>query len=115
MSKKGFEDLKESNPAVDAATVIVKDVQETETKPEETKLEEKKPEETKASKVLKNARLNLLVTPQMMKDIKALAHLEDSNVNRLINGILEKYVNENQARLDLWHKTKEANAKIQTD
>lgn len=104
MSKKGFEDLKNSNPAAAAATAVVKDVQGTETKPEETK----------ASKVLKNARLNLLVTPQMMQDIKALAHLEDSNVNRLINGILEKYVNENQARLDLWHKTKEANAKIQT-
>lgn len=99
MSKKGFEDLKDSNPAAAAATVVVKDVQEAGTTP---------------LKELKNARLNLLVTPQMMQDIKALAHLEDSNVNRLINGILEKYVNENQARLDLWHKTKEANAKIQT-
>ena len=99
MSKKGFEDLKDSNPAAAAATVVVKDVQEAAITP---------------PKELKSARLNLLVTPQMMKDIKALAHLEDSNVNRLINGILEKYVNENQARLDLWHKTKEANAKIQT-
>lgn len=58
------------------------------------------PEQATKKNATKSERLNLLLYPKLKDDLKALAEIEGTSVNDLINKVLEEYTSNHEEKIE---------------